>query len=237
MGMGVMMRVIVRVCVPMHGVYLRCAGALAKTRDRTCVGARSGLAVSGRVETGRPPGNRNKHVLGPRSDGKPVPTFPERGLKGRVMTRFALQFGQTQPGLTYVERPTVYGVCGRGDKDLAVVRIGVSAPYEYDLPGGGIESDEDEAAALMREFEEETGLTVWPTSVIGRAGQFWINRGEPRNSLATFYDVELSADDGSPTEPDHTLVWMTPMDALSKMRHEAHAWAIMHWMRQRRSKK
>jgi 8-oxo-dGTP diphosphatase len=150
------------------------------------------------------------------------------------MTRFALQFGQTQSGLTYVERPTAYGVCARGEREIAIVRIGLAAPYEYDLPGGGVEADEDEAAALMREFMEETGLTVWPTSVIGRAGQFWINRGEPRNSLSTFYDVELSAADSRPTEPDHMLMWMSPQDALVKMRHEAHAWAILHWLRARR---
>jgi 8-oxo-dGTP diphosphatase len=132
------------------------------------------------------------------------------------MTRFALQFGQTQPGLTYVERISVYGLCSRGEQSLAIVQIGTKAPYEYDL------------------FEEEAGLTVWPTRLVGRAGQFWINSGEPRNSLATFYEVELSASDGVPSEPDHHLLWMTPAEALAKVRHEAHAWAILHWMRRGR---
>lgn len=150
------------------------------------------------------------------------------------MTRFALQFGQTQPGLTYVERISVYGVCPRGENAIAIAQIGHKAPFEYDLPGGGVEKDEDEAAALMREFLEETGATVWPTRMVGRAGQFWINAGEPRNSLSTFYEVELSATDAEPSEPDHALVWMTPAEAMAKMRHEAHAWAILHWTRMRR---
>ncbi|MBX9746488.1 MAG: NUDIX domain-containing protein [Hyphomonadaceae bacterium] len=150
------------------------------------------------------------------------------------MTRFALQFGSTQPGITYLERTSAYGVCPRGEANIAIVQIGKRAPYEYDLPGGGVEADEDEAAALMREFQEETGLTVWPNRVIGRAGQFWINKTEPRNSLATFYEVELSAMDGAPTEPDHVLVWMSAADAILRVRHEAHGWAIMHWLRQRR---
>lgn len=150
------------------------------------------------------------------------------------MTRFALQFGQTQPGLTYLERMSAYGVCARGEVSLAIVQIGKKPPYEFDLPGGGIEADEDEAAALMREFLEETGLTVWPTRIIGRAGQYWINKGAPRNSLSTFYEVELSADDAAPSEPDHALVWMSAADALLKLRHEAHCWAVLHWLRNRR---
>lgn len=150
------------------------------------------------------------------------------------MTRFALQFGSTQPGLTYLERMSAYGVCARGENSVAVAQIGKAAPFEFDLPGGGIEADEDEAAALMREFLEETGLTVWPTRVLGRAGQYWINKGEPRNSLSTFYEVELSAADSEPSEADHKLIWMTPAAALTKLRHEAHAWAILHWLRGRR---
>lgn len=152
------------------------------------------------------------------------------------MTRFALQFGQTQSGLTYVERTTAYGVCARGESQIAIAQIGKGGDCEYDLPGGGVEADEDEAGALMREFLEETGLTIWPTRVIGRAGQYWINKSEPRNSLATFYEVELSAADGAPSEPDHTLVWMSPAEALLRLRHEAHAWALMHWARNRRSR-
>ncbi len=151
------------------------------------------------------------------------------------MTRFALQFGQTQPGLTYMERHTVYGVCARGEKEIAVARIGHQAPFEWDLPGGGVEADEDEAGALMREFVEETGLTVWPTRVLGRAGQFWLDRGEPRNNLATYYEVELSADDGDPTEPDHALVWLAPLEAALKMRHDSSAWVILQWLRTRRN--
>ena len=163
----------------------------------------------------------------------PVSQRTIRAYNAHRMTRFALQFGKTQPGLTYAERPTAYGVCPRGDT-IALVRIGREAPFEYDLPGGGVEADEDEAAALMREYLEETGLTVWPTQVIGRAGQYWVNRNEPRNSLATFYEVELSAADSEPTEPDHTLIWTSAVEAIFKVRHEAHSWAILHWLRARK---
>lgn len=150
------------------------------------------------------------------------------------MTRFALQFGRTQGGLVYRERATAHGICARGEREIAIVRIGREAPFEHDLPGGGVEADEDEAGALMREFLEETGLTVWPNQLIGRAGQYWVHRGEPRNNLSTFYEVELSASDADPVEPDHKLVWMAPTDAILAVRHESHAWAVTHWLRARR---
>ncbi|MGE0046460.1 MAG: NUDIX domain-containing protein [Hyphomonadaceae bacterium] len=151
------------------------------------------------------------------------------------MTRFALQFGQTQPGVTYVERPTVYGLCTRGEKEIAVVRIVAGEEVAYDLPGGCVEANQDEADALMAEFLAETGLTVWPNRLIGRAGQYWNDHGAPKNALAAFYEVELSAADSDPTKPDHALVWVAPGEAMAKMRHEAHAWAILHWLRARKA--
>jgi 8-oxo-dGTP diphosphatase len=149
------------------------------------------------------------------------------------MTRFALQFGQTQSGLTYVELTTAHGVCARGERELAIVRVGQGRDVHYELPGGSVQAQEDEAAALMREFLEETGLSIWPARVIGRAGQYWVSEGEARNSLATFYEVELSGADASPTDSQHALVWLAPQEAMAKVRHEAHAWAILHWVRAR----
>ena len=43
------------------------------------------------------------------------------------MTRFALQFGQTQTGLTYLERMSAYGICPRGEAFIAIVQIGKRA--------------------------------------------------------------------------------------------------------------
>jgi 8-oxo-dGTP diphosphatase len=148
------------------------------------------------------------------------------------MTRFALQFGQTQPGLVYQERATVYGVCASPSGDLALAEIGPSGGLVlYDLPGGGLEASEDEATALIREFQEETGLLVRPERLLCRAGQYWINQGAPRNSLASFYRVTAEGEPSHPAEPDHRLVWMSPEAAIKRLRHEAHAWAVACWLR------
>lgn len=148
------------------------------------------------------------------------------------MAHFALQFGKTEHNVRYAERFNVHGICtGNGGK-IALVQIGKDRPFRYDLPGGGIETGESDADALIREFDEETGLTVWPMRPLGRAGQFWNNEGVHLNSLASFFEVEMTASDGRPSEPDHVLVWVTAEEAMRKVRHASHAWAILSWLRE-----
>jgi 8-oxo-dGTP diphosphatase len=173
---------------------------------------------------------KSKAIL--RTYALPTFRFCNPAVKTQAMAHFSMQFGRTTPGHTYKERPSVYGLCSNGDK-VALVRIGAEHPYVYDLPGGGIESGESDAEAVVREFDEETGLTVWPSRQLGRAGQFWINRESPTNSLCTFFEVELTATDGVPSEPDHKLMWVPINEALTKVRHDAHAWAILQWAREK----
>lgn len=148
------------------------------------------------------------------------------------MTRYALQFGQTRPGLVYQERATAYGICASPEGALALAEIARRQdPVVYDLPGGGIEAKEDEIAALVREFQEEIGLPVRPERFLCRAGQYWVNQGTPRNSLSSFYVVTLCGDAQPPLEPDHRLVWMSPLESIERLRHESHAWAVASWLR------
>lgn len=57
-----------------------------------------------------------------------------------------------------VERSSVYAVIKKGN-DVLLVRDRTSEE-KWDLPGGGIELDEDLIKALRREVSEETGLTI-----------------------------------------------------------------------------
>lgn len=149
------------------------------------------------------------------------------------MAHFAIQYGKQKPGLCYKERPSVYGICLGEHNKIAIVRIGTRDDYKYDLPGGGIEQDESEPEALIREFDEEAGLDIWPIRQLCRSGQYWINNEKPTNSLACFYEVEITGQAHSPSEPNHTLVWMNIDEAAKKVRHDSHAWAILSWDRER----
>ncbi len=71
---------------------------------------------------------------------------------------FRCSSGAPNSGKTYKERPSVYGLCTRNDEKIALVKVGGSQNFHFDLPGGGVESGESDAEAVVRELDEETGL-------------------------------------------------------------------------------
>ena len=143
-----------------------------------------------------------------------------------------LQFGEPAPGLDYRPRPTAFGLALR-DGRLACVRVDRGAESYFDLPGGAIDGAETEAEALVREFVEETGLTVAPESRLGEAAQYFRKSdGTPVNNLAGFWTARILAETpAAKVEADHELVWLAPEIALVRLRHDAHAWAVAAWLR------
>lgn len=103
----------------------------------------------------------------------------------------------------------------------------------FDLPGGAVDGDETEAEAVVREFVEETGLTVCCVDRLGAAAQYFRKTdGAPINNTGGFWTVDfVSLDPAAKVEPDHELVWLDPVEALKTLRHDAHAWAVSVWLR------
>ena len=118
---------------------------------------------------------------------------------------------------------------------LACVLIDRGEGSYLDLPGGAVDGDETEEQALVREFLEETGMTVRPLTRIAEASQYFRKTdGRPINNTGGFWIAEqLSLDPGAKVEADHDLVWLDPHEALARLRHEAHAWAVAVWLRGR----
>ena len=144
-----------------------------------------------------------------------------------------LQFGSRAPGLDYPDRPAAFGVVPR-DGRLALVRITrPETGHYFDLPGGALDPGEDDAAALVREFGEETGLKVRPGRLLGRARQYLVKTdGRPANNLCALFEAEAVGEDAAlKIEADHELVWLDPLEALQRLRHDAHAWAVTAWLR------
>jgi 8-oxo-dGTP diphosphatase len=147
----------------------------------------------------------------------------------------SLRFGEPTPGLDYRDRPAAYGLLEQEGR-LALVHVGLPdrAPF-FDLPGGGIDEGESEAQALVREFGEETGLLVEAGDLVARAEQFMLSaHDEPFLSQGGFFEARLRQERPElKIEDSHALVWLDPNEALLRLRHDSHAWAVTAWLRAR----
>ncbi|CAN5171932.1 NUDIX domain-containing protein [soil metagenome] len=143
----------------------------------------------------------------------------------------SLQFGVADAAVAYLERPATFGLVFH-ERKLACVRVARDTPY-YDLPGGAVDGDETETQALVREFVEETGMTVRPIERIAEAGQYFRKSdGSPVNNVGGLWIAEMLAlEPERKVETDHELVWLHPRTALAELRHDAHAWAVAKWLR------
>jgi 8-oxo-dGTP diphosphatase len=138
------------------------------------------------------------------------------------------QFGDPDPAHGYRDRPAAFGVLAREGR---IALVEVKKPGHdawFDLPGGALDPGEDDVAAVVREFGEETGLLVEAGDFLGRADQYFATtEGERRNNRQAFFDVRLVREAPQlKIEADHSLVWMAPLEAISRLRHESHAWAV-----------
>ena len=143
-----------------------------------------------------------------------------------------LIFGAGQQGVAYAPRPAAFGLAVR-DGLLACVEIDRGEGPYLDLPGGALDGDESEPVALTREFAEETGLLIRPGRRLTEAAQrFRRTDGIALENRAGFWTVAIvGAAPALKREPDHALVWVAPVEALRRLRHEAHAWAVAVWLR------
>lgn len=148
-----------------------------------------------------------------------------------------LQFGQRDPGADYADRPCAYGVLAREDGRIALVEVARPETRYFDLPGGAVDPGEDEAEALVREFGEETGLAVRTGALVTRGRQYMrMADGKPVNNVSGFYTATFVGEDPKlKVEEDHCLVWTPPTEAVAKLRHDSHAWAVAAWLRQKTS--
>ena len=148
----------------------------------------------------------------------------------------ALQFGHRQAARDYDHRPTAFGVVVR-DGLLAVVRVERGENSYLDLPGGAVDGDETEVEALVREFVEETGLTITAGRRMIEAGQYVLKSdGRAVNNTGGFWTGTVVAHDpAAKCEDDHDLRWIDPVEAVRTLRHEAHAWAVTTWLRDQAS--
>ncbi len=115
--------------------------------------------------------------------------------------------GDTAPGDAGPVVPCVGAVVhDDGGRILLVRRRNPPAQGTWSLPGGRVEAGEDDAAAVVREVLEETGLTVRPLRVVGV-----VERAAPGGGVYRIVDVECAVVAGTPAAGDDAsdVGWFT----------------------------
>ncbi|MFG3418326.1 NUDIX hydrolase [Micromonospora sp. NPDC049460] len=118
-------------------------------------------------------------------------------------------------------RVGAYGVCRGADGRVLLARGSASCPFPgvWQLPGGGLEHAEDPAHAVVREFAEETGLTVEVTglrAVLADVATFH-DSGVAVHTDRLVFDVTLRGGEPRP-EPaggSDELAWFAPDEAAA----------------------
>ena len=132
-------------------------------------------------------------------------------------------FGSRVPGQTYVHRPSAYALVRNSHGEFAVART----PVAHYLPGGGIDPGETPEQAVEREGREECGFVLQPRFFVGRAIEICYSSEEQKYFEKDSFFLEADVvSHVQPSELDHELLWLRAEDAMARLTHESHRWAI-----------
>ena len=117
-------------------------------------------------------------------------------------------------GQKYRRRAGVYAVLLDGQ---AVLLTHQAQPIpEYQLPGGGIDANENPFAALHREVMEETGWHIGSVRHLGTYRRFTYMPEYDKwaEKVCYIFIARPTLRRGPPTEPGHRAVWASSSQAL-----------------------
>ncbi len=98
---------------------------------------------------------------------------------------------------------------------------------KFDLPGGGIEMDETIPDGLIREFCEETGLTVVVGKLLLVEDSFFTHNQEDVHGILIFYEVKKLSGVPTPNDDDSVDVGYQDIDSLNRENIQRSCWNIL----------
>jgi 8-oxo-dGTP pyrophosphatase MutT (NUDIX family) len=132
-------------------------------------------------------------------------------------------FGAHRPGYAYTVRPSAYALLRDDASRVLIVRARVG----WFLPGGGVEPGETAAAAAVRETAEECGLVIEAGRRVGSATEIVHSpAGHGGVEKASVFFEGVIVGTTTAAEPDHELAWLSPDEAIARLAHKSHQWAV-----------
>lgn len=121
-------------------------------------------------------------------------------------------------------RASAYGVLVENGKVLFKRQQSVK---KFDLPGGGIEIGETISEGLVREFKEETGLTVEIGKLLFVDESFFTHNGEDAHGILIFYEVKKISGTLTTNEDDSAEVKYLDIDSLNQNNVHRSCWNMI----------
>ncbi|MBI4499388.1 MAG: NUDIX domain-containing protein [Chloroflexi bacterium] len=133
-------------------------------------------------------------------------------------------------GLVFYQnsKPCVGALVVREDGRLLLVRRNIE-PFKgaWDLPGGFLELGEHPDAGVVREVQEETGLTIRPRDLLGIYMDWYGPEGDA--TLNLMYLVEIVGGDARPASDAEAIGWFGPDELPEHIAFTCNRQALADW--------
>lgn len=136
---------------------------------------------------------------------------PYCGTEIRKQTKNGFQCQSCKKWTHHASNPAVSVAVKVGNEWLVAVRGGEPGKGQQDLVGGFLEYGEDPLDGAVREFKEETGVTIDPTKLkfLGIWVDTYLYQDQHQLILNTVYLIEMSEKfTGQPADDVADLLWM-----------------------------
>jgi 8-oxo-dGTP diphosphatase len=138
----------------------------------------------------------------------------------------APRFGADPPSAAPVARPSAYALIVNAQGRLAVV----CTDRGYFLPGGGLETGEGAAEAIVREVLEECGFVVRAGEWMVRAVDIVYSPHEDTHFEKQSVFLEAHPErDAMDTSTGSGWGWLDVRDAAQHLLQPSHRWAVEQW--------
>ena len=118
--------------------------------------------------------------------------------------------GAPNPSIPYTDRPTVRALIFNESNQVLIINNGL-------LPGGGVETNENDLTALHREIMEEVGITVSDIQKLGTVTQyrdFLAKKYIVQGYIARYVNDHGSVSPQDEGESNFTYAWYSVEDAI-----------------------